>query len=91
MRAQFAERYGLAQLAAKNGPVTQWRVLVGKFPSVESARELANVLSGENPDIFIVRLDETVVPPLLTPPAASPNLDVRPRAQSRNLITPQEH
>jgi hypothetical protein len=49
-------------------------VLVGKFASVESARELANVLSGENPEIFIVRLDETVIAPgAATPPVAEAN------------------
>ena len=70
-RAQYAQRYGLAQLATRSAPITRWRVLVGKFPTVESARELANVLSGENPDIFIVRLDETVVPPsTAVPPTA---------------------
>jgi rare lipoprotein A len=70
-RTQYAQRYGLAQLATKSAPITRWRVLVGKFATVESARELANVLSGENPDIFIVRLDETVVPPstAVPPPA----------------------
>jgi rare lipoprotein A len=80
-RAQYARKYGVAQLAQRSGPVTRWRVLVGKFPTVESARELANVLSAEDPDIFIVRLDETVVPPTTAlpqtatpaaPPASSP-------------------
>jgi rare lipoprotein A len=71
-RALYAQRYGLAQLAMRNGGVMRWRVLVGKFPTVESARELANLLSGENPDIFIVRLDETVVAPSSVPADASP-------------------
>jgi rare lipoprotein A len=73
-RAQYAQRYGGAQLAVKSGPVTRWRVLVGKFPTLESARELANVLSAEDPEIFIVRLDETVVPPSTTaPPQTTPS------------------
>ncbi len=71
-RAQYEQRYGAAQLAMKSGPTPRWRVLVGKFPSVESARELANVLSAQDPDIFIVRLDETAVPPS---PAAPPTVD----------------
>jgi rare lipoprotein A len=71
-RAQFAAKYGVAQLAVKSGPVTRWRVLVGRFPTVESARELANVLSAEDPDIFIVRLDETVVAPSTTAPPTAP-------------------
>jgi rare lipoprotein A len=70
-RDRYSQRYGFAQLALKSGPVPRWRVLVGKFPSVESARELANVLSGENPDIFIVRLDETVIAPGANAPAAT--------------------
>jgi rare lipoprotein A len=86
VRAQYAQRYGVAQLAAKNGAVTTWRVLVGRFPTVESARELANVLSGENPDIFIVRLDETLVPPTsATPPPQTQTapLENTPTASSR--------
>lgn len=67
-RAQYQQRFGTAQLAVKSGPVPRWRVLVGKFPTVETARELANILSAEDPDIFIVRLDETVVPPSPAPP-----------------------
>ena len=67
-RARYAARYGTAQLETRTGPVTRWRVLVGKFPTVESARELANVLSAEDPDIFIVRLDETPI----SPSAAAP-------------------
>ena len=67
-RAQYAQKYGFAQLAVRNGPVTRWRVLVGKFSSVENARALSNVLSADNPDIFIVRLDETVVHPTKVPP-----------------------
>jgi len=64
-RAQYAQKYGAAQLEVRNGPVTRWRVLVGKFPTVESARELANVLSAEDPNIFIVRLDEVPAQPPL--------------------------
>ena len=72
-RTQYAQRYGFAQLETRNGPVTRWRVLVGKFPSVESARELANVLSAQDPNIFIVRLDEApVAPAAKVPPAQMP-------------------
>jgi rare lipoprotein A len=67
-RQVYAEKYGTAQLAKKVGSVTMWRVLVGKEPSVEAARQIANVLSADNPDVFIVRLDETVVPPAPVPP-----------------------
>ena len=67
-RAQYAQRYGQVQVSTRSGPVPHWRVLVGKFPTVESARELANVLSADNPDIFIVRLDEAPVQPQTAPP-----------------------
>lgn len=67
-RQVYAEKYGTAQLAKKVGSVTMWRVLVGKEPSVEAARKIANVLSADNPDVFIVRLDETVAPPAPVPP-----------------------
>jgi rare lipoprotein A len=70
MRAQYALHYPVVQISARSGPVPQFRVLVGKFPTIESARELANVLSGENPNIFIVRLDETPVAPATTLPTA---------------------
>ena len=72
VRAQYSQRYGLAQILVRNGAVTSWRVLVGKFPTVDSARQLSNVISAENPEIFIVRLDETAVPPVTTPPAQVP-------------------
>jgi rare lipoprotein A len=74
VREKYAQRYGQAQILVRYGVVTSYRVLVGKFPSVESARELANVISGENPDIFIVRLDETPVPPASAAPTLSPTL-----------------
>ncbi len=67
-RQIYAQRYGTAQLAKKIGSVTMWRVLVGKEPTVEAARQIANGLSADNPDVFIVRLDETVVPPAPMPP-----------------------
>ncbi len=75
IRAQYAQRYGLAQILVRHGAVTSYRVLVGKFPTVEATRQLANIISGENPDIFIVRLDETSVAPATAPP---PSLPVTP-------------
>jgi rare lipoprotein A len=61
VRLQYAQRFGTAQLAVKQGAVPLWRVLIGKEPSIQSAQELANVLSAEKKDVFVVRLDETVV------------------------------
>jgi len=63
VRLLYAQRFGTAQLAIKQGAVPLWRVLIGKEPSLQAAQELANVLSSENRDVFIVRLDETVIKP----------------------------
>ena len=63
VRLQYAQRFGTAQLAVKEGAVPLWRVLIGKEPSIQSAQELANVLSAEKKDVFVVRLDETVIKP----------------------------
>jgi rare lipoprotein A len=61
VRMQYAQRFGTAQLAVKQGAVPLWRVLIGKEPSMAAAQELANVLIAENRAVFVVRLDETVV------------------------------
>ncbi|MBV9301429.1 MAG: septal ring lytic transglycosylase RlpA family protein [Acidobacteriaceae bacterium] len=63
LRAKYAERFGTAQLAIKQGKVPLWRVLIGKEPSVKAAQELATVLGAENRNVFVVRLDETVIKP----------------------------
>lgn len=63
LRSQYAQRFGAAQLAVKQGAVPLWRVLIGKEPSVSAAQELANVLGAENRNVFVVRLDETVIKP----------------------------
>jgi rare lipoprotein A len=76
VRAQFAQRYGMAQILVRHGAVISYRVLVGKFSTVDDARQLANIISGENPDIFIVRLDETPVAPVTNPP---PNFPAPPQ------------
>jgi rare lipoprotein A len=59
-RNQYAQRFGTAQLAVKQGAVPLWRVLVGKEASVEAAQRLANQLTAENKTVFVVRLDQTV-------------------------------
>ncbi|MFL6353934.1 MAG: septal ring lytic transglycosylase RlpA family protein [Bryobacteraceae bacterium] len=61
VRMQYAQRFGSAQLALKQGTVPLWRVLIGKEPSIAAAQELANVLSAENRAVFVVRLDESVL------------------------------
>lgn len=60
VRMQYAERFGTAHLALKQGAVPLWRVLIGKEPSIEAAQQLATVLGAENRNVFVVRLDETV-------------------------------
>jgi len=67
-RARYAERFGAAQLALKQGTNPLWRVLVGKEPSIEAARQLATTLGAEDKNAFIVRLDQTVL-------SAPPNPD----------------
>lgn len=68
LRAHYAERFGNAQLAVKQGPRPVWRVLVGKEPSIEAAQQLAIVLSAEDKKVFVVRLDsETVNAPVYAP------------------------
>ena len=62
-RSEYAIRFGVAQLAVKQGRIPVWRVLVGKESSVRAAQELANTLAAENKTVFVVRLDETVLNP----------------------------
>lgn len=74
-RMTYAQRYGAAQLALRQGQVPMWRLLVGKEPSVEAAQRLASTLSAENKDVFVVRLDHSVipVPPNAIPPVTAPS------------------
>lgn len=69
-RERYAQQIGTASIAEKRGARPMWRVLVGKEPSVEAARHLAEQLRGEDKNVFIVRLDETP-PNLSAAPAAS--------------------
>ena len=79
-RVEYAQRFGTAQLAARQGKNQMWRVLVGKESSIERAQELANSLAAENKNVFVVRLDETLIytpaasiaPPAPTAPIAPP-------------------
>lgn len=56
-RARYAQRFGTAQLAEKQGKVPLWRVLVGKEPTIAGAQQLAAELSAEDKTVFVVRLD----------------------------------
>lgn len=71
-RIDYAQRFGTAQLAMRQGKIQMWRVLVGKESSIQRAQQLANRLAAENREVFVVRLDETVInpnAPSIPPPA----------------------
>jgi rare lipoprotein A len=59
LRTRYAQRYGTAQIAIKQGRVPLYRVLVGKFPSQSAARQLADELRADVNQVFVVRLDQT--------------------------------
>ncbi|MBV9157261.1 MAG: septal ring lytic transglycosylase RlpA family protein, partial [Acidobacteriaceae bacterium] len=61
-RSLYAERFGTAQLALKQGAIPLWRVLVGREPSIQAAQQLANQLNVENKTVFVVRLDQQTPP-----------------------------
>jgi len=72
-RAQYAQRFGSAQLVMKQGPRPLYRVLVGKERSMEAAQKLADQLRLEVLQVFILRLDETVPAAPVVNTASSPN------------------
>ncbi len=59
-RDRYVQRFGIAQIAVKQGAAPLWRVLVGKESSIDSAQQLANQLEAEDRNVFVVRLDQTV-------------------------------
>ncbi len=59
VRTQYAQRFGTAQLRVKQGAAPMWRVLIGKEPSIDAAQQLAQVLSAEEKNVFVVRLDDS--------------------------------
>ena len=71
LRVRYAERYGTAQIAIKQGRVPVYRVLVGKLPSQPAAQQLANQLRADVNEVFVVRLDQTVQ-------SASPSPGIQP-------------
>ena len=60
LRAAYAERFGAAQLAVKEGATPLWRVLVGKANSIDAAQNIANQIRAEGKEVFVVRLDTTL-------------------------------
>ena len=67
VRARYAERYGAAQIAIKQGRIPLYRVLVGKEPSPQAAQQLAAQLRTGG-ELFVVRLDSQT--PAAAPPPA---------------------
>ena len=85
-RVAYAERFGTAQLAVKQGAVPLWRVLVGKENSIHGAQKVADQLRAEDKNVFVVRLDETVPnapAATVTPNAAAPNAATAARTQQQ--------
>lgn len=58
-QAEYAKRYGTAELALKQGRIPLWRVIVGKEHSVEAAQSLADRIRPEGKGVFVVRLDKS--------------------------------
>ena len=77
-RAGYAEHFGTAQLAVKQGTLPLWRVLVGKENSMQGAQRLADQLRTEEKNVFVVRLDEAV--PNTTPAATAAPVAMQPAA-----------
>jgi rare lipoprotein A len=69
-RAEYARRFGSAQITVKQGVAPLYRVLAGKERSIAGAQGIADQLRAEGKSGFVIRLDETVpgAPPL---PASS--------------------
>lgn len=67
LRDEYARRFGTAQLTIKQGRTPLWRVLVGKEPSIDAARQLASVLAVEDKSVFVVRLDPSAIAPASEP------------------------
>jgi rare lipoprotein A len=69
VRAEYARRFGSAQITIKQGSAPLYRVLAGKERSLAGAQGIADQLRAEGKSGFVVRLDETI---LGTPTPASP-------------------
>ena len=62
LRARYAARFGVAQLAVKQGRAPLYRVLVGKTPSPAAAEQIAAQLRTEVGQVYVVRLDSSTGP-----------------------------
>ncbi|MGH7248764.1 MAG: septal ring lytic transglycosylase RlpA family protein, partial [Pseudomonadota bacterium] len=57
------KHYGAARLVVRDGRPRSWRVLVGLEATLEAASGLADRLRAEEPEAFVVRLDDTIAEP----------------------------
>jgi rare lipoprotein A len=58
-QSEYAERFGTAHIALRQGRSPLWRVIVGRESSIEAAQRLASRLSAEGRTAFVVRLDNS--------------------------------
>jgi len=63
LRSQYAQRFGEAHIAVKQGTAPVYRVVIGKEPSIDAAQQLAIVLAAEEKNVFVVRLDPSAPAP----------------------------
>lgn len=77
VRDDYARRFGTAQIEARQGSVTLYRVLVGKESTFNAAQQLANSIAANDSHVFVVRLDQSPQPS--TPVVSdSPSVPVTP-------------
>jgi rare lipoprotein A len=57
-QSEYAERFGTAHIAFRQGRTPLWRVIVGRESSIDEAQKLASRLSKEGRTAFVVRLDK---------------------------------
>jgi rare lipoprotein A len=94
VRADYEKRFGFAKTVPKQGTIPMWRVLVGKETSVEAAQRLADTVSPEKHDVFVVRLDEKIpVPAPIPPPSVAvwqtpENVTFEPKPTARPSTQP---
>jgi rare lipoprotein A len=95
MRAEYAARFGgTARIVVKQGPTPLWRVVVGKEPTAAAAQQIAEGLTPELHNVFVVRLDPAEVDakgigiPLSPPPTSIGPPSAGPPANTTPAINP---
>ena len=89
-RFLYAQRFGAASVAPKQGRLPLWRVIVGREPSVQAAQRLAAVLTPENKNVFVVRLDEQTPPRVKIAPSAQASVDNAQGPADQSLPDPPQ-